>query len=113
MCVSIDNRKDGNGSLKYPIALLTADESALIGGTLKNNDKYIYTNNCWWVMSSSNIEGDWTYGFRTCSTSLYSVNINVTGSTYLRPSISLKPGTQFLKGNGTHENPYVIEGIEQ
>ena len=74
-------------------------------------------------MTSRYISEDWTYAYRFYSgytyqdTTYYSkpnaVNINVSGSTYIRPAISLKPGTKFISGTGTYENPYVIEEIEK
>jgi len=44
---------NGNGKLKYPISLLTADEIMLAGGRLysSNSKYYLYTNEYWWALS--------------------------------------------------------------
>ena len=107
------DEKNGNGALTYPIALLTVDELALIGGSIADSNVYAYNEKCWWVMTSESISSNWVYGFRAYRGKIDAVNINVTGSTYLRPSISLKPGTQFVRGTGSYDNPYIIEKIEK
>lgn len=123
-CTNVDDRftvdsSKGNGALTYPIALLTADELILIGVTANSNDKYYFNDKCWWTMTPSVIDSDFVYGYRFYSgytyngnihySSIHSVNINVSGSGYIRPSISLKSGTQFVSGDGSYTNPYVIE----
>ena len=89
------------------------DELALIGGSIADSNVYAYNEKCWWVMTSESISSNWVYGFRAYRGKIDAVNINVTGSTYLRPSISLKPGTQFVRGTGSYDNPYIIEKIEK
>ncbi len=35
--------------------------------------------------------------------------VSVCAEQYVRPSITLKPGTSFVSGNGSIDNPYIIE----
>ena len=108
--------------LKYPIALMTADEISFAGGVynLENKNVYYYTNSenksslnlaWWWLMSPY-------YGTKD-----YSAIFGVFGSTYpgklrytspidtsgaVRPVISIKSDALWSKGNGSPENPYEI-----
>ena len=111
----------GNGKLKYPIALMTADEIAYAGGVFKTNaPMWYYTNSSfesstgiieWWSLSP----GSWN-GFNT-TFSLYvdgsdypgRLNYNlVRGSLGVRPAVSLKSCVQWKSGNGSADNPYEI-----
>lgn len=82
--------KIGNGKLKYPIALLTADE-------------YIYSNNLLlnadgWTMTPSNINEVY-YG-------RYSNDVNSELS--ITPVLALNAKATVKYGNGSPSNPYVI-----
>ena len=103
--VSEDN---GNGALDYPVGLLTADEIMLAGGSISSNSSYyLYTGSSWWAGSP--------YGFISSSVSEFYVDsagtlsdIVVINSFGVRPSVSLKPGTEIIGGDGSVENPYII-----
>ena len=85
--------------LKYPAALLTYDELALMGN---RNAR---------ILSDS-----------TLSLTVYSYGYNALllsdGSSYssggypILPAITLKPGTQYIDGDGSSTNPYVVDTSE-
>ena len=110
----------GNGKLKYPIALMTADEIAYAGGIYGDNEPmWYYTNSSlesstgstvWWLLSPS-YWGD-----------SYAIVFNVIGSfnpgllSYgevgdargVRPVVSLKSCTLWSRGDGSSSSPYEI-----
>ena len=110
----------GNGKLKYPIALMTADEIAYAGGIYGDNEPmWYYTNGSlesstgstvWWLLSPS-YWGD-----------SYAIVFNVIGSfnpgllSYgevgdargVRPVVSLKSCTLWSRGDGSSSSPYEI-----
>ena len=52
---TVNESSTGNGKLKYPVGLLTADEVAYAGGRSGSNNTtyYLYTGSTWWTMSPS------------------------------------------------------------
>ena len=115
---------NGNGALTYPVGLLTLDELTAIGSEIKTQNRYFINNKgCMWLMTPSGISGRTGYVWRFCNPSEYNGNVSylntstaqtgVTSLTFIRPSISLKSGTQFVRGTGSYDNPYIIEKIEK
>ena len=102
--VSEDN---GNGSLDYPVGLLTADEIMLAGGryNYSNSSYYLYTGSGWWPGSPCTFDYSIANGFYVRSAGGLN-HLSVNGSYGVRPSVSLKPGTKIIGGDGTVENPY-------
>ena len=98
----------GNGKLQYPIAMLTEDEIVLAGGLVGSfSTFYLNNGNLYWSLSPSILDGDSAYEFYVYSGDIvYGDVYNTLG---LRPSVSLKPGTPVLKGEGTVADPYIIE----
>ena len=111
-----DQFRVGNSEAKlnYPVGLLTTDEIIMAGaaGNAKttNSSYYLYngSNSSYWSLSPS------TFNYVNAR-ELYVSNGYVTPSsvydTYgLRPSVSLKPGTDFVEGGeGTTTKPYVVK----
>ena len=101
----------GNQKLKYPIALLTADEVTYAGGRVwkLNKNFYLYSNSYWWTMTPYYVGG--LYG--TNAFNLYSNGDLDTSPLYygrdLRPAISLKKGTVAVDGDGTPSSPYIVQ----
>jgi hypothetical protein len=112
---------DGNGLLHrekdgatkyYPIGLITADEAAFAGGVhnVSNNTYYLYNGHYYWTMSP--------YLFGTTNQLARVWHVHSTGYldhfyvTYtglgLRPAIALDKSVTISSGNGTINNPYVI-----
>ena len=111
----------GNGKLKYPIVLMTADELAYAGGVYNiNSPMWYYTNSSlesstgttqWWSLSPL----AW-FGSSDASPWYVDGSINPGGlydaggyySFGVRPTVSLKSCIKYSTGNGTSETPYEI-----
>ena len=111
----------GNGKLKYPIALMTADEVSFAGGLWATNAPTWYYKNSangsstgstwWWLLSPSNWNGSYARVFRVYGSSGpgYLSNYNVDGSSGVRPAVSLKSCVKTSGGDGSANAPYTIE----
>ena len=106
------NSERGNKKLDYPIALLTFPELKLSGGTTRQKtyigfhdgntqDELFYTMSpsTWWDDILNNLPIYY---------SLDSATVTNTKA-HVRPSVSLKNNTQFVRGTGTASDPYVVE----
>ena len=108
---TVDDTKNGNGNLTYKIGLLTADEIAFAGSIAYtyNRSTYLQENTgttWWWSLSPSYFNGSFAFVWGVCSGFL---GYNVVDHNYgLRPVISLISSTN-VTGDGTSENPYVVE----
>ena len=109
---------DGNKQLRYPAAILTADEAALAGsgntgsGRTSASDlssnwsdrSYLkgYNDNYSWLLSP--------YTSRSVSVLMYGAQSVELGnnSQYVRPAISLIHDTYVVSGNGTATKPWII-----
>ena len=98
----------GNGALKYPIGLLTADEFWLAGGSDRDNFKfYLYTDWNEWSLSPydfSGYEASERYMLYGGTLDHDYVNESDNGA---RAVLNLKSGL-ILQGTGTMEDPYRI-----
>ncbi len=108
---TVSTSSGGNGKLTYPVGLLTADEVMLAGGkTDDNRNYYLYTGQGYWSLSPSGFINYGTNGFSvTPYGSLYSGYVGRSTSSGARPSVSLVPGTKTTEGNGTVDDPYIVE----
>ncbi len=112
-CTNVDDKftvrpENGNGLLKYPVALLTADEIMLAGGlgNTANSSYYLYTEQAWWTLSPSGFNNG-AFGFLVYSDG--NLNSYDLYHTYgVRPSVSLVPNTKFTSGDGTMNSPFEI-----
>ena len=107
---TVDDTKNGNGNLTYKIGLLTADEIAFAGSIAYtyNRSTYLQENTgttWWWSLSPFGFSGSGTFVWRVGSGRLAD---GVVGDDGLRPVISLISSTN-VTGDGTSENPYVVE----
>ncbi len=98
----------GNGSLTYPVGLLTDDEVFLAGGTedTTNYNYYLYTGNYYWTMSPGIFYGSHAYVRYVSSYGdvYYSFEVDSFG---VRPVLSLKSGS-LKSGSGTALDPYLV-----
>ena len=132
---SVSTESGGNGQLKYPIALMTADEVYFAGGVWQKNlaspYAWYHTNSIgesiaanfwmWWTMSPSE-----KYDTSSGSSTIYGIGVWAiyssvynhgfpSYSTYVeesrgvRPVISLSSCATIKSGNGTPESPYEID----
>ena len=115
----------GNGKLKYPIALMTADEINFAGSGYRiksNSYAWYYTNsaggsimgnNRWWLLTPALINNE-------CSNVFFISNSDdnypwsmeytyVTASYAVRPVISILDCAKVKSGIGTPESPYEID----
>ena len=111
----------GNGKLKYPIALMTADEVSFAGGLwVTNAPTWYYYNsangsstgtNWWWSLSPDYWNGSYAYVFFVNGSSypgrLNGSDVNLTNG--VRPAISLKSCVKYSTGDGSAGTPYTIE----
>ena len=89
--------------------LITYDEVALAGAKwlAANSNYYLYTNQTYWLLSPSIFTGNsayvgivYTYGYLHYTA--VATNFGV------RPALSLKRGTEILRGDGTPQKPYIV-----
>ena len=113
----------GNGQLKYPIAMMTADELSFAGGKvytkLDSPYAWYYTNSqgesitggTWWSLSPNN----WSASFALAWAVIGSVDpgylsgYGVQNVSWVRPSVSLASCVGIKSGDGTPESPYEID----
>ncbi len=102
----------GNKSLSSPIGLITADEVAFAGGVYNktNEEYYLHTGSNYWTMSPSYFYA--AHGnavvFRVASDG-WLINCNVRLTNGVRPVINLKSTTTISGGNGTAQNPFIVD----
>ena len=110
--------KNENAKLKYPIGLMTAPEMNLLGNSTM---KSFLASSSYWLLSASKLDGLHSYnstissggGLSLAATVADYSNYSPTaGYDNLRPAISLKKGTQYIGGNGSKDNPYLIKDYD-
>ena len=128
-CANAENKftvdsNTGNGSLTYPIALMTADEISFAGGVFSSNGTLWYYYNSasgsstgawWWLMSPF----QYTSGYSGNSALMFAVGGSkekgylsyaiVTTQYVVRPVLSLKSCVKTSGGDGSASAPYTIE----
>jgi len=102
---------NGNGLLKWPVGLITLDETMLAGGqNVNNSNYYLNTGEYYWMMTPFYFPGDWASAFCIKDAGYVSGSSGVPSSFGIRPVIALKSGVTFKNGTtGTEVNPYVVE----
>ena len=107
---------DGNnkGVVNASVGLLTYDEVVYAGGYHKqNNDNYYLYNSAihWWTMSPAGWSGPSKYAWSVWYVDTAGeITFNGVRRTYrLRPVLNLTADTQISDGDGTKENPFVVE----
>ena len=86
--------------LTYPIGLLTNPEAELL-----NNNNILKTNQTYWLNSPDHFNGSISHHFVAENGAINYGNSNSHG---VRPVISLKPGAEYLSGDGSMADPYVV-----
>ena len=108
---TVSDITNGNGNLTYKIGLLTADEIAFAGSIAyaDNRSTYLQENTggmWWWSLSPGNFSGGGAGVWGVYSGNLRNRSVDSGGG--VRPAISLISSTN-VTGNGTSENPYIVE----
>lgn len=107
---TVSTSSGGNGKLTYPVGLLTANEVMLAGGrNASNSNYYLYTGQFYWLLSPSYFDYIYANGFGVSSGGRLDLSNVVFNSVGVRPSVSLAPGTKTTEGNGTVDDPYIVE----
>ena len=111
----------GNGKLKYPIALMTADEVSFAGGVYNtmaetwyyyNSAKGSSTGSNWWWLLSPSMSDSVAFMFGVHGSSKpggLSDGAYVGGTNGVRPAVSLKSCVKTSGGDGSASDPYTIE----
>ena len=99
----------GNQKLQYPVAMLSIDEIMLAGGRFSSNGTY-YLNSAseYYSLSPAYFLNGYANELGVTSTGRLST-YSVYSFYGLRPVVSLKPGMPVISGDGTVNNPYVID----
>lgn len=93
--------------LKYPISLLSADESSFAGSNYCATS-YLVGGSGWWTLSPSTFD-DYDGSIEMIYVDSYGFLDWDGGSLDVRPVISLKPNMRLFGGNGSSDTPYVIK----
>ena len=94
------------------VGLITADEVEFAGGKDENNTSYyLYNGQNYWTMSPYNWNSNngCASVFYVRGSDGYLANWYVNSTRDLRPVINLKSNVTFSGGNGTLNNPYVVQ----
>ena len=109
------NSSGVSNELKYPVALLTADEAALAGSgsgsssTAYSGESYLRSGSTIWLLSPSYRSSSGPVDALSLHEDGYLRDAFVSYSYGVRPVVSLKPGTQIESGAGTSTNPWIIK----
>ncbi|MBQ8659748.1 MAG: hypothetical protein IJ475_02805 [Bacilli bacterium] len=111
---------DADDSYQYIFGMLSVDEVMLAGGVFNNSnsDYYLYTGLPYWTLSPYSI-GENSYVFvvgadgeifrEYVSSSSSTILDGDAGSDYgVRFTLSLKPGTVYIGGDGSAMTPYIV-----
>ncbi len=103
-----------SNQLKYPAALLTADEAAFAGSGYDSSTTPYHANsflrsgsNFWFLSPYTRTLGGYASGFYLYSNGNL-VNSLVDSSNGVRPAISLTSGTMAASGTGTATDPWIV-----
>ncbi len=99
----------GNGSLTYPVGLITIDEVAMAGGyfAIDNKNYYLYTGTFYYTMTPNFFRSTGTaFVFIVNNTGKFP-NSSIGSTAYIRPVINLN-GNVKLSGTGTYDNVYEV-----
>ena len=105
-CTNITDQfsmSNSKAQLTYPVGLMTANEANLLGNNLLRKTDQFY-----WLASSYLFIYEKPYicyVLTTGAVDSYPVDYNEG----VRPAISLKPGTVYHSGDGSKNNPYIVE----
>ena len=110
---TVSDTTNGNGALTYPVGLLTVDEILAAGGKgdIQNTNYYLYTGQYYWTMTPSDFRSTYitAHVFQVFDTGELSQQRYVATSNYsVRPVINIRSDVLISQGDGTVENPFIL-----
>ena len=103
---------DGNGKgvVNASVGLLSYDEVVYAGGYYgqSNSNYYLHNNKYFWMMSPAGFSGSYSRAWYV-TTAGYISSDNTNATVTICPVLVLKSDTQISDGDGTKENPFVVE----
>ncbi len=90
--------------LTYPVGLISYAEFKLL-----NSSNLMKTGQRYWMISPGYYSYDGKAYNHSFNTSGNNDNIMVSNSAGVRPVVSLKPGTEYVSGTGSKDDPYIVE----
>ena len=107
------NTHNGNGQLKYPVALLTADEASFAGSgdvAIFHVNSYLRSGSDFWLLSPGSRDSDGNVNELDLLQEGFLDEYTAVNATYgIRPTISLSHETIIASGDGTAVDPWVIQ----
>lgn len=110
VCTSLNDRfstttEVGNGKLTYPVGLITADEVILCSG---GTSTHLYTKNTYWTMTPAYFSDTGEGAHNYTNSGILEAVTKINTQQGVRPVVSLKKGTEYKSGDGTPNNPYIV-----
>ncbi len=109
---TVEETSGGNGSLTYPVGLITADEIVAAGSgklSTPNQSYYLNKNDWYWSFSPNNFNASFASMFILYKDADLS-NTRVYNNGSVPPVINFKAEyLDKLRGNGTIDNPYYLQ----
>ncbi len=109
--ISCNNETDrfstsnNKAKLIYPVGLPSSEEMNLL-----ENNLLRYIGNNYWLSSPASFERAYYVILVNYSNgNILFEGANSYTTAYVRPVVSLKPGIEYVSGNGSMDNPYVVE----
>ncbi|MGN1379053.1 MAG: hypothetical protein ACI4XR_01475 [Bacilli bacterium] len=105
-----DQFRVGNAKapLKYPVGLLTAPEVSLAYEDANCSTYYLNTGEYYWLGTPNSFDDNIAHGDIVLNSGVDHRDF-VNFPYGVRLSVSLKPGTVFVSGDGSYTSPYLIE----
>ena len=105
-----DNDGNNKGIVSAGIGLLTYDEAIYAGYYIAPiiSSNYLSNKISWWTMSTAGLNTTGISNIWFSSSDRFG-NVAVYGSNILRPVVNIKSNVQVSSGDGTKENPFVVE----
>ena len=103
---TVSDTTNGNGSLMYPVGLLSTDEIVLAGGWYASNSGYyLFTGQIWWTSSPEGYDNGAYVHYVYSSGNAGYVDDGVYYDVGVRPVFNLKAEV-LAQGSGTASDPY-------